>query len=137
MAKTENKLNGLDFTSEATLNRVTFQDSPDTSTSITVISQDLPISLKQTSVSDRDNTRATARKPSITSISEIKLAYHKFAVVFGICCIVMLLMLPVIFYYVNGNSDVSDVPPSGAIGNVNVSQVHMHAFVHSSNNNCM
>ena len=42
----------------------------------------------------------------------------------------MLFALPIIFYYVDGNPDVSNVPPSGAIGNVNVSQVLMYTYSH-------
>ena len=135
MGETKQGLNGLDFTSEVTLNCVTFQDSL---TSMQVAFQDSPstsVSKKQTdseSVSDRDNTRPTARKSSIISANEIKLTYHKLAVAFGICCIVMLFMLPIIFFYVDGNSDIRDTPPSGAIGILNVSQVvatfvYMHA----------
>ena len=76
-------------------------------------------------ISDRDDYRPTARKSSIISASEIKLMYHKLAVAFAICCIVMLFMLPIIFFYVEGNSDASDMSPSRAIGIVNVSQVCM------------
>ena len=142
MAETNNKLSGLNFASAAKvtmkLNHVTFQDSPDTSTSIKVTSQDSPdasvyISMKETEIpiSDRDNPRPTARKSSIISISEMKLTYHRLAFAFGICCIVMLFMLPIIFYYVDGNSDVSDIPPSRAIGIVNISQVHIYACMYA------
>ena len=127
----ETKIDKLDGLRTVTLNHVNFQDSTDTSTSIKITAQDPPnisISIEETetSVSDGDNTRATARKSSIVSISEIKLTYHKLAVAFVICCIIMLFMLPIIFYYVDGNSNVSDVSSSEVTRIFNVSQVCIH-----------
>ena len=69
------------------------------------------------------NPSATARKSSLVTANELKLKYYKLAVAFGICCIIVLFMLPVIFYYVEGGSEIDNVPPSRAIEIVNISQV--------------
>ena len=71
----------------------------------------------------RTNNKVTARKSSIVSLSELKLIHYKLAVAFGICCIVVLFMLPVIFYYVEGGSEFNDNSSNVDIGMVNISQV--------------
>ena len=81
----------------------------------------LPVSLEEISTT---NDKATAQKSSILSLSEFKLIHYKLIVAFGICCIVVLFMLPVIFYYVEGGgSEVSDNLSVIGIGIVNISQV--------------
>ena len=84
---------------------------------------DVPIPLEEISTANNDKSTTTARKSSIVSLSELKLIHYKLAVAFGICCIVMLFMLPVIFYYVEGDSEFSDSSPAIGIGIVNISQV--------------
>ena len=85
---------------------------------------DVPIPLKEISTTNNDISKAIARKSSIVSLSELKLIHYKLAVAFGICCIVVLFMLPVIFYYVEGGSKFNDYSPNMGIGIVNVSQVY-------------
>ena len=72
---------------------VTFQVSANTS-----------IPLEKISPSNDSTTRATVRKPSLFSVSELKLTRYRVAVAFGICCIVMLFLLPIIFFYVEDSS---------------------------------
>ena len=133
---TENGFEEFNFTNAMKVKRhVSFQDPPGVSISMEVTSQDSPdasISMKETEIpiSGRDDYRPTIRKSSIISTSEIKLTYHKLAVVFGIFCIVMLFMLPIIFYYVDGNSNVSGIPPSRTIGIDNISQVCMCVYAY-------
>ena len=67
--------------------------------------------------------KATARKSSIVNLSELKLIRYRLAVAFGICCIVALFMLPVIFYYVEGGSKLSDNSSNMCIEMINISQV--------------
>ena len=99
--------NGL---SVSPLKRITFPNSTDVS-----------ISLKE--ISTRNNKMTTQKSnTSIVSLSELKLIRYRLAVAFGICCIVALFMLPVIFYYVEG-SELSDDLPTKGIGMVNVLQV--------------
>ena len=82
------------------------------------------IPLKEISTTNK----ATARKSSIVSVSELKLIRYRLAVAFGICCIVALFMLPVIFYYVEGGSKFSDNLPNTGIGMVDISQVYSYAI---------
>ena len=77
-------------------------------------------------LSSNDNTtRATMRKPSLVSVSGFKLTHYRVAVAFGICCIVMLFLLPIILFYVEDNSGTTIDFNSFVmdIGIVNVSQV--------------
>ena len=77
-------------------------------------------------ISNDQTTRTTARKSSIISLSELKLIRYKLAVVLGICCIITLFMLPVIFYYVEGSTKVSGrFSLVTDVGDVNTSQVCM------------
>lgn len=95
------------------LKQVCFHELPDTS-----------ISLEKISTSDSNKTKPTARKSSIISLSELKLIRYKLAVAFGIFCIVALFLLPVIFHYVEGNSEViGKLSLITEIGIVNISQV--------------
>ena len=93
---------------------VTFQDSTNTS-----------IPLEKVSPSNDSTTRATVRKPSLISVSGFKLTRYRVAVAFGICCIVMSFLFPIILFYVEGNSATTIGFDSFImeIGIVNVSQV--------------
>ena len=98
------------------LKQVTFQSSTDS-----------PFPLKKTLISKNQKAGEAARKASIISLSELKLLRYKLAVALGICCIIMLFLLPIIFYYVEGSSEVSGrLSIIKDIGNVNISQVHTY-----------
>ena len=71
-------------------------------------------------MSNDNNSKAIPQKSSIVTSSELKLIHYRLGIAFGICCIVVLFMLPVIFYYVEGGSELSDDLPTGII---NISQV--------------
>ena len=95
-------------------NSVTFQVSTNTS-----------IPLDKISSSNDSTIRGSMRKSSLVSVSELKLTRYRVAVAFGICCIVTLFLLPIIFYYVEDNSGTAIGFDSFVmnIGIVNVSQV--------------
>ena len=119
MTKTESEtLNG--FTSESPLppaKPVTFQQDS-TSTSIPL----------DKTLSSNDNTiRGTVRKPSLVSVSELKLTRYRVAVAFGICCIVLLFLLPIIFFYVEDNSEIISFDSFVMDIGINVSQVCMNS----------
>ena len=123
MTKTESEtLNG--FTRESPLpptKPVTFQqDSTNTS-----------IPLDKISSSNDSTIRGSMRKPSLVSVSELKLTRYRVVVTFGICCTVMLFLLPIIFFYVEDNPGTTigfDSFVMG-IGIVNVSQVAMNSCI--------
>ena len=95
------------------LKQVIFQGSTDSS-----------FPLKKTLISRNLKIGAKARKSSIISLSELKLTRYKLAVALGICCIIMLFLLPVIFYYVEDSSKVTGrLSIIKDIGNVNISKV--------------
>lgn len=97
--------------------------SPSKQVTFQVLS-DTFIPLGNTSVFDSDNAKTTARKSSIISFSELKVMRYKLATAFGICCIVMLFLLPIIFHYVEDSYKVSDsLSLTTDIGDVNISQV--------------
>ena len=100
---------------------------------------DVPIPLEEISTANNDKSKTTARKPSIVSLSELKLIHYKLAVAFGICCIVMLFMLPVIFYYVEGDSrsEFSNSSPAIGIGIVDISQVATYVVYNSVHINAL
>ena len=119
MIKTESEtLNG--FISESPLpprKPVTFKDSTNTS-----------IPLEKVSSSNDSTIRGSMRKPSVVSVSELKLTRYRVAVVFGICCTVMLFLLPIIFFYVEDNIGIISFDSFVMdIGIVNVSQVCMNS----------
>ena len=95
---------------------VTFKDSTKTS-----------IPLEKISPSNDSTIRGSVRKPSLVSVSELNLTRYRVAVAFGICCTVMLFLLPIIFFYVEDNSGTTTGFDSFIkdIGIVNVSQVRM------------
>ena len=119
------KLNGITSESSSPSIKpvVTFQVSIATNTSIP---------LEKISTYNDNTTRATVRKPSLVSISRLKLTRYRLAVAFGICCIVMLFLLPIIFFYVEDNSGTTIDFDSFVmdIGIVNVSQVCTHTFLY-------
>ena len=100
---------------------VTFQGSTNTSTP-----------LEKTSPYNDKPTRATVRKQSLVSVSGFKLTRYRVAVAFGICCIVMLFLLPIILFYVEDNSGTTISFGSFVmdIGIVNVSQVRTYTFLY-------
>ena len=104
---------------------VTFQDSTNTS-----------IPLEKISASKDKTTGATVRKPSLVSVSELKLTRYRVAVAFGICCIVMLFLLPIIFFYVEDNSGINIDFDSFImdIGIVTISQVCIHSYINPQSN---
>ena len=99
---------------------VTFQVSANTS-----------IPLEKISPSNDSTIRGTMRKPSLVSVSELKLTRYRVAVAFGICCTVMLFLLPIIiiFFYVEDNSGTTIGFDSFVMdtGIVNVSQVCIYS----------
>ena len=119
MTETESEtLNG--FISESLLppiRPVTFKDSTNTS-----------IPLEKVSPSNDSTIRESMRKPSLVSVGELKLTRYRVAVAFGICCIVMLFLLPIILFYVEDNSGIISFDSFVMdIGIVNVSQVCMNS----------
>ena len=92
--------------------QVTFQNKTDTS----VPSEDV-------SVCNDDKFKATtrSRKASIASLGDLKFVYNKLIVAFGICCILILFLSPIVLYYTEGSSNRNS--SITGIGNINVSQV--------------
>ena len=121
MTKTESEmLNGTTRKSPLPPRKpVTFQDSANSS---------IPLA------SSNDNTiRGTVWKPSVVSVSELKFTRYRVPVAFGICCIVMLFLLPIIFY-VEDNSGTSIGFDSFFMGTGigNISQVCIHSYTFCS-----
>ena len=84
-------------------NKVSFQETADTT-----------ITLEGTSSSSNDDkTRPTAQNSRKGKSKNCKLA-----IAFGICCVFLLFLLPIIFYYVGGGSEVT-----GELSPTQISQV--------------
>ena len=108
--------NGLAVPSAPPVRQVTFEDTPDSA----VTTENVPTS------NNNNRFKTTARSISIVGVSELKLLRYKLVVVLGICFIITLFTLPIIFYYVEGSSEVSrNITPATGISNINISQVPM------------
>ena len=109
--------NGLAVPSAPPVKQVTFEDTTDSA-----------VTTENILTSNNNNRfKITARSLSVVSISELKLLRYKLIVVLGICCIIALFSLPIIFYYVEGSSEVSrNITPATGIGNINTSQVPVY-----------
>lgn len=72
-------------------------------------------------VSDPDDDELEAKKANTITLNR-KLMYYKLVVTFGICCIVLLFLLPIILYYTEDSN--GGLSPTADTGNIiNTSQV--------------
>ena len=101
--------------------QVTFQNLTETSVPLEDISIPDDDQLEGTRTSHKPKTTITSHKASIVSLSDVKLVYHKLAVAFGICCILILFLSPIVLYYAEDNRDRDS--STTEIGNINVSKV--------------
>ena len=91
----------------------------------------VPLPLEEISASKSDKVKRAPRNSSIVSLSELRLSHYKLAVIFGICFIVALFMLPVVFYYLNGGTKFDELLPMNIndIETVNTSQVCTKLYI--------
>ena len=81
--------------------------------------------LPQSPKSHRGRVRRT-RVGSVVSIDAVKLRSYRLIVIFGICFIVSLFSLPIIFYYTESSSERNDVNSCG--NGTNISEVYILHF---------